>query len=182
MKINPDLIDLLQSNKLDTGDCVTYLLSLYFNFNVTYIPEGLKKRIHVLDIVTYNSQTTQYTWNVPLFENQVVNFEWIPKEYMKLFEPYRKHNKFKRECIARMQALLLDHPELHKGIILEATKLYIETCKRERRQAKYVTNPHYFIKKGRGVDTTHPILTYVDLLKESTTATQKRNSTSNTMQ
>lgn len=178
MKINPELVKILKNNQLNISDVITYLLSLYYGYEPTYIPDGLKVKIHPLGIVKFNSKNSIYEWNIPLFENQVTGLDWVKEEYLAIFSPFDKHNKFKRECVTRMQVLLMEHPQLHKELILEATQLYVDTCLKEGRQSKYVSQPHYFIEKGKGKDKVNAILTYVDLVLEEKLKNSGRNSPS----
>jgi len=179
--INLKLIELFQNNNLDTSDCVAYLLSLYFSCEPSYIPDSLKQKVNALSIVVYNRDTYSYTWLQPLFAEEEIRLDWVITEYLPLFKPFGKDNKFKRECTARMEALMYAHPDVSKELVLQATRLYIETCLHERRQAKYVSNPHYFIQKDKGVNMTNPILTYVDLVKENKLSSKGRQSPSITM-
>lgn len=181
MSINQNLIELLKNNSINVSDSVSYLLSLYFGYEPSYIPELLKKKINTLNIVSYNSTSFTYTWQTPLFANPEEGLEWVVTEYLPIFKPFSKDNKFKRECVTRMSVLLLEFPDLTKDLILAGTKLYIGQCLQERRQAKFVSNPHYFIQKDKGVNKTNPILTYTDLVRENRTSNKGRSSESITM-
>mgnify|MGYP003108960583 CR=1 FL=1 len=180
-KINPDLIKFLRESGFHVGDSICYLVSLYLGYEVSYVPEGLKQKLHILNIVKFDKTLKSLDWKISLFENLDMGLDWVKDEYLILFEPFQKHNKYKRECVNRMQALLLEFPELHKDLILEATQLYIMSCQQERRQAKFVSNPHYFIQKGKGTDKTNPILTFVDLAKDRKFINKERVSKSITM-
>lgn len=180
-KINPKIIEILEINSLNISDSVTYLLSLFYEYEPTFIPDSLKQKVNTLNIVTYDRANYIYLWHLPLFYEEEARLDWVITEYLPIFKPFNKDNKFKRECTTRMEAFLCEFPEVSKELVLQATELYVQTCLQERRLAKYVTNPHYFIQKDKGVNKTNPILTYVDLVKEDKKSFTGRQSPSITM-
>lgn len=160
MKINKNLIQLLKSSGLDPNDVIPYLLGLYFGYVSTYTPEELKVRVNILKIVEHSE--TGLVWNLPIFDGMVSDpFDWIKEEYISLFKAIGKGGNL-RDTTVRMKKLFAENPDYRKDEIIEATKLYISNT-----EPKYVRLPHYFIRKGDGVNVTQDICIWIEKYRQS---------------
>jgi hypothetical protein len=166
MKINQNELEpKLLEFKVRPADGMCYLLALYYGYKPDYIPDHVKQRVHASGIISVD-ENRNVTWNINLFEGQKNNFSWVTTEYLELFRHYKKNLLYKRECVARMKNLFRDNPDIRKHEVLGGTAMYIKDCVHKGTNAKYVKNPHYFIKKGQGYNTTQPILTWIELYRE----------------
>ena len=154
MTINLKIKEILKEFGILPDDGIPILLSLYYGFTPSYIPQALILKMNLTKIVVQSKTGLQ--WNIPLFEGVETAFEWVLTEYLQIFETVGK-NKFKRECVTRMKKLFRENPEIRKEEIIGATEMYINNT-----DPKYVRNPHYFIEKGSGGDKTQDILEWVE--------------------
>lgn len=164
--LNPEIIRIFREYKIREGDGVCYLLSLYYGYTPEYIPDTLKAKVNASGIVSIDPKGG-LTWRVGLFEGQTTAFDWVQTQYLALFKHYKKHTKFKRECVLRMKKLFAENPDIRKEEVIGGTALYIRSKISEGTPAKYVTNPHYFIEKGKGADRTQQILGWIDQYREA---------------
>lgn len=165
MKITEKVKLTLSDFNIRREDGLCYLISLYFEQEASYIPESLKARIMETGIV--EEVNGELKWNTPLFESQDTEKDWIMKEYMPLFESYGTSNRHKREVKTRITRLLRDHPEYSKDDVVKATSLYIKSCIAQNKDALYVKLPHNFICSGMGITKNEPILTWLEISRES---------------
>lgn len=157
MKLNEQIKEVLREYNISVDDALPYLFSLYYNFSPTYIPDLIKQKVNMTKIVA--NKTGIITWNIPLFEvtgNIDNRWEWVENEYVSLFNPIGK-DKYKREALIRMKKLFAENPDIRKEEVIGATELYLYNT-----NPKYVRFPHFFLRKGRGVEETQDILEWVD--------------------
>ena len=162
MIINEDLLKHLTDVGLPQRDVIPYLLSLYFGYQATYIPDILKAKVFAQGIIKEDKEGL--IWLYPLFEGTQSDdsFDWIQSEYIKLFTTANPSKKpFKRECRARMKDFFKKYPQYRKDDVIEATKLYLNST-----DYRYIRDPHYFISKGSGVEATTDLLTWVETVYE----------------
>lgn len=156
MKINERILEIFKEFKIHSADGICYLLSIYYGYTPSFIPDDLKAKVNATGIIT--SELGILQWNVPLFKGQETNFDWVEKEYISLFEeanPSKRGNV--RSAIARMKELFAKNPDIRKEEVIGATVIYIANSNPE-----YIRQSHYFIKKGRGVAMTQDILEWID--------------------
>ena len=153
MEINTEILTTLEEFKIRREDGIPYLLSLYFGFNPSYIPDDIKLKVNLSKIV--EADKTGFKWNIPLFEGQETAFEWVKTEYVELFKPYGKATNV-REATERMKRLFAKNPDIRKEEVLGATELYLLN------ENRFARLPHYFIEKGKGGEKTQDILDWID--------------------
>lgn len=176
MEINEEIIEIFREFKILPGDGICYLLAVFYGYKPSYIPEDLVKKVHISGIIVEKDKNIH--WNIPLFEGQSTNFEWVATQYMSMFDqanPDRKGNA--RECIKRMKKLFSKHPEIRKDDVLGATEMYILNT-----DSKYIRTSHYFLEKGVGAAKTFDILEWVDKYQLSRRNESARRSNSRTLQ
>ena len=162
MEINDEILKILKNSKLNVNNSLCYLLSLYFECPSTLIPDDLKLRVNRLGIIENENGTIK--WNVPLFDNIEVHFNWVVTEYIPLFKLYNPIRAgFQKETVKRMKNLFAKNPEIRKEEVIEATKMYLSNT-----NPMYIKCCHYFIQKGVGNEKTEEILNWINLYKEST--------------
>ena len=176
MEINEEILETFKEVKIYPADGICYLLTKFYGYEPTYIPEDLKVKMNLTGI--YGSKDGNLHWNIPLFNNQETGFDWVKTEYVAMF---KEHNSDRggnvRESIARMKKLFAKNPEIRKDEVLGATRMYLINT-----DPKYIRNPHYFIEKGSGANKTYDILDWVDKYKENQNRGQGRISKTNTLQ
>jgi len=72
MKINERILEILKEFNIYPPNGICYLISLYYGYEPTYIPEGLKIKINITGIITEKNKNLH--WNIPLYEQQVTEF------------------------------------------------------------------------------------------------------------
>lgn len=175
MEINPEIYKHLKGNKIGEKEGLAYLLSVYFDVIPCYIPEVLIRLIYISKII--EPDKTGVKWNIPLFQGQETKFEWVKTEYVKLFKDKNSDKGgHVREATARMKRLFIENPEYRKEDIIEATKLYLNSLN----DVRYIMLPHYFIEKGKGVEKTQEILTWLEKLEELREFNQQAGQSLNT--
>lgn len=100
-------------------------------------------------------------------------------QYCDLFKVYDKA-PHRRECQKRMEWFLKQNPQFTFNDILMGTKIYIQSM--SYNNGKYVREPHYFIKKGVGVNEISDLYTWVERWKHSQMSVGGRSQLQNTMQ
>lgn len=170
MIINPKIIEKLKANKIDVDEGLLCLLAVYHKISYSKISfDTLTKLAEVEDTT---SITNNLVWEHKLFidsDKVETPFDWVKDEYIELFERYGKGG-FVRESTARMKRLFSENPEIRKEDVLNATRLYLFNT-----NPKFSRQPHYFIRKGSGVNMTQDILEWIDRAKEVTEATTERD-------
>lgn len=176
MKINEDIIEMIQELNLNKDDVICYLITLYYGYNPSYIPDVLKIKLNTLKI--YEVRKNILYWNIPLFKDQITAFDWVKTEYCDLF---KKHNPERagnvKESIIRLQKLFAKNPDIRKDDVINATKMYLLNT-----DYKFIRFPHYFIEKGIGTDKTYDLLEWIEKYKLIKEQEQGRNTVTNTMQ
>jgi len=176
MEINKVILEAFKEANIRQDDGICYLLSLYYGFNPTYIPDDFKMRMNTLRIYEYNKDVLR--WNVPLFDGQELAFGWVEKDYVSMFKDANSSKGGKvRESIVRMKKLFAHHPDIRKEEVLNATRMYIMNT-----DPNYLRFPHYFIEKGVGVDKTYDLLDWIEKYRLSQMEGSGRVASSNTMQ
>ena len=161
MEINEEILEIFKEFKIFPDDGICYLISLFYGLKPTYIPKELMKKINTTKI--YEEKNKSIHWNIPLFKNQSIEFQWVKSEYVKLFKEANVEKGGNiRESISRMKKLFAKHPEIRKHEVIEATKLYLYNT-----DSKYIRKPHYFIEKGQGANKISDILDWIDKYRDS---------------
>ena len=157
MKINSNILEILEEFKIRKDDGICYLLSVYHGYKPSYVPQDIIYKIMASKII--EESKTGIQWNVPLFEGQETVWEWVETEYVKMFAD-AGNGGFVRESITRMKKLFAKNPEIRKDDVLGATRLYLYNT-----NLGFIRKPHYFIEKGVGGDKTQDILDWIDKYK-----------------
>jgi hypothetical protein len=171
MKINPQIVSVLQEYNIPVNDAVAYLLSIYFNCRPSYTPPLLVQRMNVTNILGIDSNR-EVVWHIPLFTGESQEkWDWVKEwnEEFRKINPKRKGSD--KDCITRMKAFFADNPDVRKEDVIAATKMYFRTLT----SAEYIISSHYFITKGVGRDRTSALLTWVEAYKEAMADTSSNN-------
>lgn len=189
MKINEKILEILTSYSISKDDAICYLISLFYDYNPSYIPQSFKDRVAKtrIAVIEYKkndegeddlTEIKDIKWNLPLYEGAETAFEWVKTEYVPMFKERNTDRGGKvREATARMKKLFAKNPDVRKDDVIGATRMYLRNTNPD-----YIRFPHYFIEKGTAADKTNDILDWLDkyaLTQEDSTG---RTSTSNTMQ
>lgn len=165
MKINNKIIDVLKEYNINKDNAICYLISLYFNYRPSYIPDDFKKKIDVINIY----ETDKYNslkWNISLFEDdngsKTKPFDWVKTEFQVLFKNINITKAGNgNECVRRMKTFFSENPEVRKEDVIGATELYIR-----KTDSNYIRVSHYFIIKGKGTDRISDLESWLEIYKE----------------
>ena len=175
MKINEQILEIFSEFKIYPPDGICYLISLYYGYEPTYIPEDLKIKMNATGIISEKDGNLH--WKIPLYDEQVTAFDWVKTEYVPLFKAANPERGGKvREATARMKKLFAANPEIRKEEVIGATKMYLNNT-----DFRYIRFPHYFIEKGKGADKIYDILDWIDKYRLVARQRQGRMSNTNTL-
>lgn len=176
MKINEEILDVFQDFSIRKDDGICYLLCVYHGIKPTYIPKEFKIKMNTTKIVVDKEGTLH--WNIPLFEGQNTNFQWVVDEYIPLFKAKNpKKGTYRRECLARMKKFFADYPEVRKEDVIGAVRLYLEDT-----DPRFIRKPHFFICKGKGADKIEELVEWVEIYRDSEEEITESRSTTRKLQ
>lgn len=163
MKINKEIIGILKKFKIDPDQGLLCLLGFYHNLDVDKIvPEEVVKAINLTKIVTKDYNNKDLNWNIALFEDQNIDFDWVG-DWMTPFGKINPERRgVKRDCIARMKKFFAANPVYRKEDVYKARDLYIATIK----DPQYIKSSHKFIYDGAGDFKSSLLLQWCEKLKE----------------
>lgn len=171
MKINKEVLGVLDHYKISRADALTYLLSLHLGYTASYIPEELKATIARTGIISRDEESKELVWLVPLFgkmevkkkgaKGPIVFTDTFISAYRELF----KHkNPLKvasiKDITVRMKKLF-EEEDITENDVYGAAKMYLGQTDR-----KYIMLPHYFLQKGRGSESTSTIMGWVERYRD----------------
>ena len=172
MKINPQIVAVLQEFNIPVADCVAYLLSIYFNCRPSYTPPLLVQRMNVTNILGINA-LREVAWHIPLFSEEELQdkWHWVIEWNAEFKRINSKRKAPDKDVITRMKAFFADNPDVRKEEVIEATALYFKSLS----HSDYLISSHYFISKGVGRDKTSALLGWVDKYREAISDTSSNN-------
>jgi len=173
--MNTEVIEILKKNNISVDDGLTYLLSLHYNLNPTFIPNVLKAQILASGIVSPKDGVL--IWNVSLFEENITHFEWV-KEYRDAFKrinPERAGNL--NTCVERFKRFFAANPQVRVEDVRDAVNMYF----RSLQSPKYLMKSHNFIYMDKGTYKTSELEVWLERLAEIKESEKGRSSLSNTM-
>lgn len=179
MTVNPEIKTTLIAFNIAVNDGLTYLFAVYFDTKPSYVPQIIIDKITRTGIVSLDERTKTLQWNMPLFEEQITNFEWVGTQWVPMFEKANKDRKGGvREATSRMKKFFALNPDIRKDEVMAATEMYIKSVL----NVNYLITSHYFISKGAGADKTSSLLQWVENYRESSNDLfNGRSSHNNTM-
>lgn len=162
MNINPDVYEILKEFKIDKSAGLLCLLGFYYNLDVeTTCPENVIQQINLTKIVEKDYENNSIQWNIPLFEGQNTEWEWV-KEFVDGFgkiNPERRGSP--RDAVARMKDFFKKYPEYRKEDVMKARDLYFAT----QTDRKFLMKSHKFIFDGIGAMKKSTLLEYCEKVK-----------------
>jgi hypothetical protein len=177
MKFNQNIIDKISPSILDSG--LLYLLGIRFNLNTDIIPDRIKRKINMLEIVERDLNTNTIFWIIPLFSGEERAWDWV-NEYRELFRSIRKDaGGTTFSCTRRMQKFFQKHPSLRSKEVLEAAKIYLEPFQKGIQNPQYLQKADYFIYKGVGINISSRLEEYLEIHKELSEKKEQENIKSN---
>ncbi len=171
MKINPQIVTVLQEFNIPVADGVAYLLSIYFNCRPSYTPPLLVQRMNVTNILGIDANR-EVIWHIPLFEQDSQDkWQWV----VEWNAEFKRINKLRKgpdkDVITRMKAFFADNPDVRKEEVIGATDLYFKSLN----SAEYLISSHYFISKGVGRDRVSALYGWVEKYREAISDTSANN-------
>jgi hypothetical protein len=146
LEVNSEIMKKLRENKINIQDGISFLLCLYYSIKPSYIPTNLEKKVLCSGIVSKEYGSGTIDWVVPLFNESIVNFEWI-KGWMDLFKNVNPERRgVKADVLKRMKDFFMNNPTVTVKDVQEATKLYLSTVS----EPKFCKKSHKFIKEQDG--------------------------------
>ena len=160
LEINPEIRTIFNSKGIPIQDGVTYLLCLYYGLSPSYIPEELSRKILATNIVTKDYSSDTIKWNINLFEEQEIGFEWV-SEWMDLFKAKNPERRgVKADVLKRMKKFFVNNPSVRKDEVFQATENYLKSVS----EPIYCKKSHKFIYE---IDGTSMLKDYVDGLSRA---------------
>ena len=132
---------------------IMYCLALYYKLNIVF-PINYREALKEI----YDFEKKEF--KVPLFK-EYTDWNWI-NDYIKKFievNPKKRGNKI---AVEKRLKWFIKQYEVSKKEIMEATDLYLQET-----NPKYIREPHYFIKKGRGSDFISDLYTYILIIRDN---------------
>jgi hypothetical protein len=172
MKINPQIIAVLQEFNIPVADGVAYLLSVFFDCRPSYTPTLLVQRMNITNILGIDANR-EVMWHIPLFTEEESQDKW--RWVFEWNAEFKRINKLRRapdkDVLTRMKAFFADNPDVRKEEVIEGTNLYFKSLN----SAEYLISSHYFISKGVGRDRTSALLGWIDKYREAISDTSSNN-------
>lgn len=176
MKINTEIVQKLKDYNIAIDDGILYLMSLYFKLDASYIPNNIKLKMNATNIFTVDSKR-RITWNIPIFEEQLNNFEWV-KSFRNAFKkknPDRVGSLV--TCVERFKEYFAMNPHIRVDDVKGATMMYIKSVN----DPQYLMKSHNFIFMGTKNKRVSELDNWIERYKEATKVAQGRSGISNTM-
>ena len=176
MKVNPKIIEKLKVSNVHIDDSLLYLISLFYKLDVTYIPDNIKLKVNSLNIYSIDSKR-RITWNIPIFEEQLANFEWV-----KSFRNAFKKKNVERAgslvtCVERFKEYFANNPHIRVDDVKGATKMYLNQA-----DPAYIMKSQNFIFMGTKNQRTSELDNWVEIYRETIKTASGRSDSSNLMQ
>lgn len=163
MEINQEIkLRLNQSKLANKTSGLVYLIAVYYKLqNAACFSEKLKAEVATLGI--FKSGQSGVEWTIPLFKGQEANFEWV-KEFRDKFKAVNKSRAGDlKACISRMKEFFASNPHVRVEHVLKATDNYLASVN----DPNYLCTSHYFIVKGKGLDRTSLLESYIEDVMEN---------------
>ena len=174
-KLNPKLPLMLKEHGIDTTEGILALLGLTHSLDVTTIikEETINKLVlkgFIERVYTSSTRKHYVQLNIPVYEKQEVEWEWVEKEFMKPFATMKPSiAMLYDESKKRMIRFFQENPSIRKDDVIRATKLYLS----EVDDVTYLQAPHYFIRKDKGIAQTSRLKAYLDKLSRGSSAARQ---------
>lgn len=170
MTINPEVYEILKKYSIDKDWGITTLLSVYHGLGLSFIPTEIRRSVNLTKIfeVSQVEGKPHITWNVPLYEGQVIEnnevdpFDWVKewRERFKAINPERAGTL--SECIKRMKWFFATYPQYRKEDVIKATDHYLKQVQ----SINYLKKSYKFIYEGAGSNKVSLLLEQCELLEE----------------
>ena len=159
LDFNTEIKSLFTVHKIPTHDGLCYLLSLHYGLLPSFIPKELERKILATKIVTKDYENDVYKWNIPLFEETEIGFEWVG-DWMDMFKRINPERRgVKADVLKRMKKFFVNNPSIRKQDVFEATQTYLNSLS----SPMYCKKSHKFIYE---MDGSSMLKDYVDQLQE----------------
>lgn len=160
LDINPEIRQIFISKNIPVHDGIAYLLCLYYGVTPSFIPDELERRVLATNIMTKDYSDDTIKWNLSLFEEQEIGFEWV-SEWMDLFKAKNPERRgVKADVLKRMKKFFVNNPSVRKDEVFQATENYLKNVS----EPIYCKKSHKFIYE---IDGTSMLKDYVDGLSRA---------------
>lgn len=159
MEINRAIAGILRESKIDVDGGTLVLLGIYYGLNVDKVcPEEIVKAINTTKIVEKDYRTNSIKWNIALFAEQQMEWQWVIDKYNKLWDraPSRKDNN--SDVLKRMQRFFSMYPQFRKEDVRNATIAYHKS----QPDPQYLKSSAKFIFEGIGAMQKSMLLTWCE--------------------
>ena len=156
MKINQDIKDTLKEGGVNMGEGLLYLLGIYHGLEkqAELISEKVQKSVNVLKIVERDYDNGTVQWNIPLYEGEQTDFDWVVEWHKPFGQLNRERKSVAKDCIKRMKQFFADNPDVRKEEVFKARYYYLNSVE----NPKYLKKDIKFIYEGAGKDKTSMLL------------------------
>jgi hypothetical protein len=158
--INSEIKELLRRASVPIDDGIGYLLTLYYDVRISFVPPVLQQKVLSTNIVNIDYTSNTLVWNVSLFEETEIGFEWIG-DWMNLFKNVNPDRRgVKADVLKRMKKFFMNNPTYRKEDVFKAAENYLATVS----NPIYCKKAHKFIYE---IDGTSMLLEYCDQIVEN---------------
>jgi hypothetical protein len=162
MEINKDIFEVLKEFKINKDEGLLYLLGVFYKLDVEKVcSEEVIKAMALTKIVDKNYTNGLITWNMPLFQGQQTEWDWV-KEWNNKWNIQKDRKASNPDCIKRMQEFFKKYPSYRAEDIMRATEMYMKTV-----SIGYLKNSAAFIFDGAGASKKSILLGWCEKLKEA---------------
>lgn len=176
--VNEDIKVTLKKYNIPYEDGILCLLSIYYQIPFSdLLPSQLILKVLSTGIVSRNVDNS-YTWKIPLFDKQEINFAWVADYRMafKKLNPDRAGSL--NTCILRMKKFFSENPHVRAEDVNAAVGMYFRTVK----DPQYLITSHKFIYDGIGSSRNSNLEIWLEKYYESQGEGQVRTSDSRKVQ
>ena len=171
MQINPEVIEIIKSHKIDKSQGLLCLLGIYYNLDIeSTCSEETIEAINLTKIVEKDYKNNTLQWNVPLFEGQQTEWDWV-KSWNEKWNVNRSRKASNPDVLKRMQDFFKKYPSYRVQDVMRATDMYFAST----------TNPLFpssnsaaFIFDGAGAMKKSILLSWCEKLSPSETINHQR--------
>lgn len=168
MNLNSELKPVFREFNIDPASGLFCLMSIYHNIPIRGELEKLltpvMMQINVAKIVDKDYKTKTLVWNIPLYEGENMEWNWINTEFRPLFAAVSRVKAGSlSSCTRKMKEFFKKHPSVRKQDVIEAAKMYVNSVS----DPQYLQQADYFIFKNSDAKSSFSsrLEQYLELIK-----------------
>lgn len=162
MQINDEIYEVLKEFKIPKNEGILALLAIYYKLDPeNTIPEETIKAINLTKIVEKVHSNGMIKWNMPLFQGQQTEWEWVSK-FNEMWNRNKERKAAHPDVLKRMMEWFKKYPEYRAADVKKATEAYHKVTSPE-----YLKNSAAFIFDGAGAAKKSILLQWCEKTKDA---------------